>query len=94
MMLFLLCEKNPGVENLKNVLERRKSMDLLCGIAIGLIIASIFIWNPWMETGTLRIDRSDPEKDVYRLELNDLDRLCNKKYIRIKIDHNADLSQK
>lgn len=70
-------------------------MDLLWGIAIGLIIASIFsIWNPWTETGTLRIDHSNPEKDVYRFELNDLDRLRNKKYIRIKIDHNADLSQK
>lgn len=70
-------------------------MDLLWGIIIGMIITSIFsIWNPWMETGILKIDHSNPEKDVYRFELNDLDQLRNKKHIRIKIDHDADLSQK
>ena len=43
--------------------------------------------------GTLRIDHSNPEKDIYRLEINNLDQLNKKYYIELKIDHNADLSQ-
>ena len=70
-------------------------MDILYGIAIGLIVATVFfIWNPWIKNGTLRIDHSNPEKDVYRFEIDNLDRLRNKKHIRLKIDNNADLSQK
>lgn len=44
--------------------------------------------------GTLRIDHSNPEKDVYRFEINNLDSLDKKKRIVLKIDHHADLSQK
>ena len=44
--------------------------------------------------GTLRIDHSNPEKDVYRFEINNLDSLNRKKRIVLKIDHHADLSQK
>lgn len=44
--------------------------------------------------GTLRIDHSDPEKDVYRFEIDNLDKLNKKYYVELKIDHNADLSQK
>ena len=44
--------------------------------------------------GTLKIDHSNPEKDVYRFEINDLDSLDKKKRIVLKIDHHADLSQK
>lgn len=43
--------------------------------------------------GTLRIDHSDPEKDIYRLEIGDLDKLNRRSYIELKIDHHADLSQ-
>lgn len=44
--------------------------------------------------GTLRIDHSNPEKDIYRFEINNLDSLDKKKRIVLKIDHHADLSQK
>ena len=43
--------------------------------------------------GTLEIDKSNPRTDVYRIYLNDLDILSKKKYIRLKVDANADLSQ-
>lgn len=43
--------------------------------------------------GTLRIDHSNPEKDVYRIELGDLDKLKKKRRIELTIDHNANLSQ-
>ena len=45
-------------------------------------------------TGTLKIDHSNPEKDVYRFEIDDLDKLNTKTRIVLKIDHDANLSQK
>ena len=41
--------------------------------------------------GTLRIDHSNPEKDIYRL---DLDNVCsmNKKTLLLKIDHRANFT--
>ena len=44
--------------------------------------------------GTLRIDHSNPEKDVYRFDIDDLDSLAKKKRIILLVDNNADLSQK
>ena len=44
--------------------------------------------------GDLRIDHSNPDKDIYRVEIPDLDVLKHKRYVELKIDHNADLSQK
>ena len=64
---------------------------------LGLFIEAVtFIVIERVRTtyGTLRIDHSDPEKDTYRLELGDLDELSKKKYVRLKIDNNADLTHK
>ena len=44
-------------------------------------------------SGTLRIDQSNPEKDIYRIDIDDLDNLAKKKRIILKVDPNADLSQ-
>lgn len=43
--------------------------------------------------GVLRIDQTDPEKDMYRFEINSLDELSKKRYIVLKIEHSKDLSQ-
>lgn len=45
-------------------------------------------------SGTIRIDRSNPDKDVYRLELDSLESLPRMKRIILKVDSHADLSQK
>lgn len=44
--------------------------------------------------GVLRVDHSNPEKDVYRLEIDNLEALAKKKFVVLKVDNNADLSQK
>ena len=44
--------------------------------------------------GTLRIDHSNPEKDIYRIEIDNLDELKKKNRVLLYIDHHADLSQK
>ena len=62
------------------------------GVLVGAILNSL--WQHLiMGHGTLRIDRSDPEKDVYRLEIDNLDQIDRKNHLYVKVDHHADLSQ-
>lgn len=64
---------------------------LIFGIACSIVTG---VFCMWIRTdGTLKIDHTNPEKDVYRFEINDLDKLKGKTYITLKIDHNAKLSQ-
>lgn len=66
--------------------------DVLCiliGLAIGSFIAGIasgFV-RAARADGTIYIDRSNPEKDVYRLELNSLSDLEHKRYVVFKVDN-------
>lgn len=66
---------------------------LLMGLAIGGLGVSIWhdVKKPY---GTLKIDHSDPTKDVYRFELGDLNDVCKKKRIVLDVDNKADFSQK
>lgn len=41
--------------------------------------------------GTLNIDRSNPEKDLYLFDVGDLEKLPKKKYIVLKVNPNANL---
>lgn len=66
---------------------------LLVGVVAGSVITSIRYWTK-RSTGTLRIDHSNPERDLYRFDIYDIKRLSTKKEIVLKIDNNADLSQK
>lgn len=61
---------------------------LIIGIVIGLAIKSMHTCN-----GVLLIDHSDPKKDTYRFCINNLNALSGKKEIRLKINHDANLSQ-
>lgn len=65
----------------------------IIGMIIGSIISNIIFYYK-VGVGTLRIDHTNPEKDVYRIEMGDLDKLKKKKRLILKIDHDADLSQK
>ena len=58
---------------------------LLCNVASVVYIRRTY--------GTLRIDHSNPEKDVYRFEIDDIDSLSRKKRIVLKVDDHAVLSQ-
>lgn len=63
------------------------------GIFIGSIIG-VLIFRAHSSNGTLRIDHTNPEKDVYRIEIDDFDKLSKKKRVILKVDNHADLSQK
>lgn len=64
---------------------------VIVNLTINLAIRLIFFNHTH---GILRVDRSDPEKDIYRIEIDDLDCLAKCNRIVLKIDSNADLSQK
>ena len=61
---------------------------------ISVLIIKDIIFYIINKVGTLKIDHSDPEKDIYRIDINDLDKLSKKKLIVLKVNNNADLSQK
>ena len=67
---------------------------VLIGLLVGSIVSNIIFFIRYRKAGTLRIDHSDPEKDVYRIEIDDLDGLSKKRHVILKVDNNADLSQK
>ena len=60
-------------------------------ILINIVINLIFFSRK--PSGTLRIDHSNPEKDIYRFEIDDFDALSRKTKITIKVDNNAHISQ-
>lgn len=64
------------------------------GMFIGCIVTILIFLICYHTAGTLRIDHSNPEKDVYRFEIDNLDGLSKKKHVVLKVDNNADLSQK
>ena len=62
---------------------------LLAGAVIGEAIA---ILRMRKTCGTLLIDKKG-EKELYRFEIDDFDGLSKRKYVRLKVNANADLSQ-
>lgn len=60
------------------------------GIIIGVITTRLIL-QVSSAKAILRIDHSNPEKDIYRL---DLDNVCstNKKTLLLKIDHRANFT--
>ena len=70
---------------------------LVVGIIVGIIVTLVFraiFRRVYTACGILKIDHSNPEKDVYRLDIGDLDKLSNKKRVVLTVDNRADLSQK
>ena len=65
---------------------------------IGFILGAVFhiCYHGFIKTtdGVLKIDHSNPEKDLYLIEIEDLESLNNKREVILAIDNKADLSQK
>lgn len=64
-------------------------------LALGLIIGSLVVliyYRCVTISGVLRIDHSDPHKDIYQINLNSLDDLAKKKRVVLKVDNNAKLN--
>ena len=66
----------------------------LAGVIFGTVIANVLLYIRYKVVGTLKIDHTNPEKDVYRFEVDNLDALNDKKMVFLKVDNDANLSQK
>ena len=60
-------------------------------VAISILIIKDIIFYIINKVGTLKIDHSDPEKDIYRINVNNLDDLSKKKQVVLKVNNNAKL---
>ena len=61
----------------------------LAGFLTGGAVASCALYSK--NDGILKIDHSDSKKDVYRIEIGDLDVLPYKKHIVLKVENDANL---
>ena len=70
-------------------------MDYLILFVCGFVssIVTMIVMYLTSARGTLRIDHSNPEKDVYRIEINNLEDLSRKKRVILDVDNSAILSQ-
>lgn len=64
----------------------------IMGIVFGSIITNL-IYLRERTYGTLRIDHSNPNKDLYRFEIDEIEKLSAKEKLVLKIDNSANLSQ-
>ena len=62
----------------------------LAGFLTGGAVASCILYSKI--DGALKIDHSDSKKDVYRIEIGDLDILPHKKHIILKVENDVNLS--
>ena len=63
----------------------------ICGVIVGIICS--ILWSRAHVCGTIEVDCSDPDKDVYRLVVNDLKSLTRKRRIVFKVNRNAHFSR-
>ena len=67
---------------------------ILIGALVSSAISNIIFFVRYRNVGTLRIDHSDPDKDVYRFDIDSIDDLAKRKRIVLSVDNKANLSQK
>lgn len=71
-------------------------MEVIIAIIFGGVIgfvAGVLITRRVKPDGVLRIDHSNPAKDTYRFEIDEIEQLSKKTYIQLKVDNDAVLSQ-
>ena len=70
-------------------------MELILKLAVCTIVSIIvsIVYHRRTAYGTLYIDRSNPERELYHLAIDELDKISKKKRIMLKVDNNDRLSQ-
>ena len=71
-------------------------MDFIIGLALFVAGAIFyrFIWLRLRKAGTLLIDRSNPEKDIFRFDVDNFDNLNKKKWVVLRVNGTANLTRK
>ena len=70
---------------MKNKKRIECSIVFIFGFLSGIVLKTLIV-NSKTKFGVLKIDRSKDEKDLYSLELGDLDSLEGKKRIILKVE--------
>lgn len=65
----------------------------IVGVCLGSLM-TILVRERGTVMGVLLIDSSNPEKDVYRFDVGNMNNLSKKKRVILKIENDVDLSQK
>ena len=65
----------------------------IVGVCVGSLM-TILVRERGTVMGVLLIDSSNPEKDVYRFDVGNMNNLSKKKRVILKIENDVDLSQK
>ena len=68
------------------------SLEFCIGIVVGMIMTCI-LRRILSASGELKIDRSHPEKDLYKLEIDNLDVIPKKRYVILRVRPNSNLTQ-
>lgn len=71
-------------------------MDIILGLAL-FVAGAIFyrlIWFRIAKAGTLLVDRSNPEKDIFRFDIDNFDNLNKKRWVILRVNGRADLTRK
>lgn len=65
----------------------------IVGVCVGSLM-TILVRERGTVMGVLLIDSSNPDKDVYRFDVGNMNNLSKKKRVILKIENDVDLSQK
>lgn len=68
-------------------------MYITLGFIAGFILNYVMMMGLYFN-GKLEIDKHGSDKDIYRLNLGKIEKLDNRHYLILKIDKDADLTQK
>lgn len=69
-----------------------EALIFLAGMGFGIFINTIII--RFRTSGTFKIDRSNPDKDLYLVDFSeDLGKIPKKKMIHLRVDAHANLSR-
>lgn len=71
-------------------------MDIIIGLALFVVGALLyrFVWLRISNAGTLLVDRSNPEKDIFRFDIDNFDNLNKKHWVVLKVSDGHKLSRK
>ena len=71
-------------------------MNIIIGLTLFVAGAIFyrFIWLRISNAGTLLIDRSNPEKDIFRFDVDNFDNLNKKRWVVLRVNGRANLTRK
>jgi Putative phage holin Dp-1 len=91
--LYFALSQIWGLPNAEQVVGTIAALTTFLGVLLGISTSSYNKAVANGSDGTLQVDLRDPNKDIYRLQLNEqLETLADKKTITLVVDPNAKLS--